>query len=105
MLVTERGTNMKSLMVALAIVAAGLPTFAPRSADAQGATGGIDGIETVVVIYAENHSFDNLYGGFPGADGLQNVTGKNSAQVDRDGSVLEQLPPVWDGLTAKGVSP
>ncbi len=27
-------------------------------------------IDTVVVIYAENRSFDNLYGNFPGADGL-----------------------------------
>ena len=26
-------------------------------------------------------------------------------QVDRDGTVLKELPPVWDGLTAKGVTP
>lgn len=62
-------------------------------------------IETVVVIYAENRSFDNLYGSFPGANGLANVTPANSTQVDRDGSVLKELPPVWDGLTAKGVTP
>ena len=30
----------------------------------------LDKIETVVVIYAENRSFDNLYGYFPGANGL-----------------------------------
>jgi len=30
-------------------------------------------IETVVVIYAENRSFDNLYGFFPGANGLLHV--------------------------------
>src|SRR5215472_2193840 len=29
----------------------------------------IDQIENVVVIYAENRSFDNLYGFFPGANG------------------------------------
>jgi len=58
-----------------------------------------------VIIYAENRSFDNLYGHFPGANGLQNVRPANSAQVDRDGSVLKELPSAWDGLTAKGVMP
>ena len=28
-----------------------------------------------------------------------------SAQRDRDGAVLKELPPVWGGLTAKGVTP
>ena len=62
-------------------------------------------IQNVVVIYAENRSFDNLYGSFPGANGLQNVTAANFTQRDRDGSVMKELPPVWDGLTAKGVTP
>ncbi len=35
---------------------------------------GINEVKNVVVIYAENRSFDNLYGNFPGANGLQNVT-------------------------------
>ncbi|HKN08266.1 MAG TPA: alkaline phosphatase family protein, partial [Pseudomonadota bacterium] len=72
---------------------------------AQGARSGIDNIDTVVMIYAENRSFDNLYGRFPGANGLQNVTAANSTQRDRDGSVLKELPPAWGGLTAKGVVP
>ena len=29
----------------------------------------------------------------------------NSTQRDRDGSVLKELPPIWNGLTAKGVTP
>src|SRR5208282_2928066 len=36
-------------------------------------------------IYAENRSFDNLYGSFPGANGLRNA--KNATQLDRDGTV------------------
>jgi acid phosphatase len=72
---------------------------------AQDARSGINNIETVVMIYAENRSFDNLYGHFPGANGLANVTPANSMQVDRDGSVLRELPPAWDGLTAAGVTP
>ena len=41
---------------------------------------GIDQIENVVVIYAENRSFDNLYGFFPGANGLQHLSGKIAPQ-------------------------
>jgi phospholipase C len=56
-------------------------------------------IETIVVIYAENRSFDNLYGFFPGANGLANLKPADYQQVDRDGSVLKELPPVWGGMT------
>jgi acid phosphatase len=66
---------------------------------------GIEDIATIVVIYAENRSFDNLYGSFPGANGLSQVTPAGYTQLDRDGSVLKELPPVWGGLTAKGVVP
>jgi acid phosphatase len=65
----------------------------------------ISSVKNVVVIYAENRSFDNLYGRFPGANGLQNVTAANSQQLDRDGSVLPTLPTIWGGLTATGVTP
>ncbi len=75
------------------------------AAMAQAPRTGIANIDTVVIIYAENRSFDNLYGAFPGANGLQNVTPENSRQVDRDGSELKELPPAWEGLTAKGVTP
>jgi len=69
-------------------------------------------LDVVVVIYAENRSFDNLFGRFPGADGLDAVmtkSGKPNAhyvpQVDRDGTVLATLPPTWNGVTAFGVTP
>jgi phospholipase C len=65
---------------------------------------GLDLIETIVVIYAENRSFDNLYGYFPGAEGLQNVSAAAAQQRDRDGSVLKELPPSWGGLTAREAS-
>ncbi len=94
---------MKRSITTLAVVTAGLAAGSLDSR-AQEATG-IDQIQTVVVIYAENRSFDNLYGSFPGADGLQNVSEKHALQRDRDGSVLKELPPVWDGLTGKGVNP
>ena len=62
---------------------------------------GIERIDHVVVLYAENRSFDNLYGLFPGANGLANATPSQSTQVDRDGTPLPHLPPVWKGSTAE----
>ena len=70
---------------------------------AQNPPRGLDRIENIVVIYAENRAFDNLYGGFPGADGLSQA--QSATQLDRDGSPLKELPPVWGGLTAPGVTP
>ncbi|MEP7101175.1 MAG: acid phosphatase [Burkholderiales bacterium] len=66
----------------------------------------LDAIDTVVVIYAENRAFDNLYGLFPGANGVPgknpSSTGGYAPQRDFDGSVLPVLPPAWGGLTAGG---
>ena len=62
-------------------------------------------IDTIVVIYGENRSFDNLYGTFPGADGIAAAMRDPAGylQVDLDGRTrLETLPPVW-GHTADPV--
>ncbi len=55
-------------------------------------------IEHIVVIYGENRSFDNLYGGFPGANGISRATAASMTQFDRDGSALAMLPPVFGGV-------
>jgi phospholipase C len=52
-------------------------------------------IETIVILYAENRSFDHLYGLFPGANGIANATKEQMTQRDHDGSVLPYLR-VWD---------
>jgi acid phosphatase len=69
-------------------------------------------VSTIVVIYAENRAFDNLYGRFPGAVGLGEVLDDDGhprpayvPQRDRDGTVLAVLPPTWGGVTATGASP
>jgi phospholipase C len=62
-------------------------------------------IQNVVVIYAENRSFDVLYGSFPGANGLSDATAAQYKQLDRDGQPFKELPPIWTGLTATGVVP
>jgi acid phosphatase len=66
----------------------------------------LDQITNVVVIFAENRSFDNLYGAYPGANGLKTAAAKAIKQVDRDGvTVLPTLPPAWSGMTAAGQTP
>ena len=55
----------------------------------------IDRIEHIIVIYAENRSFDNLYGLYPGARGIKDALAHDVPQVDRNGAVLSALPPVW----------
>jgi phospholipase C len=60
----------------------------------------LNDIDTIVVIYAENRGFDHLYGSFPGANGIANATAAQKTQLDRDGSVMSQLPPInGSGLT------
>ena len=61
-------------------------------------------IRHIVVIYGENRSFDNLYGLFPGADGVEQAGADARTQRDRDGSVLPMLPPVWNA-TGTGFDP
>jgi acid phosphatase len=54
----------------------------------------IDRVKHVVVIYMENHSFDNLYGQFEGADGLNKAKKENIIQLDAQGQPYQFLPPV-----------
>ena len=77
--------------VIVALLAAAISAVSSASASE------LDRIETIVVIYAENRSFDNLYGLFPNAEGLSQALKdpKLYQQTDNDGAVLRQLPRVW----------
>jgi acid phosphatase len=87
--------GLKPLAVAVTVLSAGLQM------PAMAATPAHDDIQTLVVIYAENRSFDNLYGTFPGVDGLANASAAAVTQLDRDGSKLAGLPAVWGGTGYK----
>ncbi|HXQ64069.1 MAG TPA: alkaline phosphatase family protein [Steroidobacteraceae bacterium] len=62
-----------SLVLALAL--APLPPAA--------AAGPLESIRHFVVIYEENHSFDNLYGGWEGVRGLADASPERARQVDQ----------------------
>jgi phospholipase C len=53
----------------------------------------LDRIGHIIVVLLENRSFDQLYGMFPGADGIQN-TGFAGIQVSSEGGQFETLPAV-----------
>ena len=46
---------------------------------------GLRGIQRIVVIYEENHSFDNLYGRWEGVNGLRNADRAHTKQVNQAG--------------------
>nr|WP_067057401.1 alkaline phosphatase family protein [Mucilaginibacter sp. L294] len=54
----------------------------------------INKVKHVVVIFMENHSFDNLWGQFPGAEGLSQAKRENIIQLDANGQPYATLPPI-----------
>jgi acid phosphatase len=62
-----------------------------------------DNVKTIVVIYGENRSFNNLFANFPGVEKpLSAVRPDDYRQRDRDGKVLETLPQCWGGICQVG---
>src|SRR2546425_1416263 len=48
-------------------------------------------INHIVVIYQENHSFDNLYGGWEGVNGLRNASPARTVQLKQNGGSFNCL--------------
>src|ERR1700682_1140545 len=87
----------------IALLAAALASCAPQPSRTTSTD--LEKIQHIVVIYAENRSFDNLYGLFPGANGIANATQEQHTQVDIDGMILPHLPPLWKGKYAAPAFP
>jgi phospholipase C len=78
------------------VMAAG-PVLTATAAGAEqdqgdGNAGSLAGINHLVVIYDENHSFDNLYGSFPGANGISRASKTSKTQVTLAGVPYTTLP-------------
>jgi phospholipase C len=81
----------------VAILAVTLTALLPIASQAENKE--MSRLEHIVVIYLENRSFDNLFGWFPGANGIGNA--KNIApQLDEYGHVYNSLPAVMNGKQA-----
>jgi acid phosphatase len=90
---SQRG-GRRTALLGLCLLAA-LAVGACTSSPAPTTRTGLSRIQNIVVIYAENRSFDHLYGLFPGAEGITDATPAQYTQLDRDGKPLPSLPPVW----------
>src|SRR5437667_9728673 len=96
----------KSLARGVLVAVAGL-VVAFTAAGGAGAGRGDDQlgkIKHIVGIYEENHSFDNLYGGWEGVNGLDNVhatgVGDHVTQVDQNGAAYNCLKQLDVNLTS-----
>jgi len=81
-------------MIRVGAFAAVVAGVMPSAAGAQQRPANLDKISHIVVVFLENRSFDNMFGEFPGADGIANAikAGKH-LQRDRDGKTYDALPP------------
>jgi acid phosphatase len=95
---------MRSWIISLALVACNEHHGKSPDAAMPDASASLSSVKTIVVIFAENRGFDNIYGTFPGANGLP-VNGTYVPQVDRDLAALPKLPQTWNGVTAAGFTP
>ena len=73
-------------LLALALVAAmgGSPAYGSGK-------DGLSRINHIVVIYQENHSFDNLYGRWEGVNGLRHAPRSRTVQVNQAGEPYDCL--------------
>src|SRR5438874_13370438 len=63
-----------------------IATVATGGAGAARGSDQLQKIQHIVVIYEENHSFDNLYGGWEGVNGRANADAAHTTQVDEAGT-------------------
>ena len=88
--------NMKRRVVLALLLGMSTASMLPGGARAEVSDRDLARIGHILVIYAENRSFDHLYGLFPGANGLANATDAQKTQLDHDGTMLPFLT-VWRG--------
>jgi phospholipase C len=87
--------NQAKLVLGTCVAAGLLLSFVlPTHKNEKSAPRGINKVGHVVVIYMENHSFDNLYGQFEGADGLAQASAENVTQLDKNGKPYTFLPAI-----------
>jgi phospholipase C len=68
--------------------------------ESESSLGSLKKINHLVVIYQENRSFDNLYGQFEDANGLEEASESSRPQVDASGQPYTCLPQSQPGLPA-----
>jgi acid phosphatase len=70
----------------LVVIAAGPVLTAIQTGANSSGTSRLGAMNHIVVIYEENHSFDNLYGGWEGVNGRSNATAAETTQIGQSGT-------------------
>jgi acid phosphatase len=85
-----RVTHRRLVALSVAALALAAPAVGAAHGPGHGRDGhhgkGLRGIQRIVVIYEENHSFDNLYGGWEGVNGLRRADPAHTTQVNQAGT-------------------
>src|SRR5881275_1737396 len=74
------------LVVPAALASVLALTALPTAGATSSSSDSLGRINHIVVIYEENHSFDNLYGGWEAVNGRANADAAHTTQVDEAGS-------------------
>jgi phospholipase C len=79
--------------IAMAALAYSICSILPSAALSSSARtdGPLDRLSHILIIYMENHSFDNLFGEYPGVEGVTNAEAQ-TRQTDKNGKPYEHLP-------------
>ena len=86
-------SRLRWAFVSLAALAVAAVTVAGAAGGKPGDenTKKLDKIQHIVVIYEENHSFDNLYGGWEGVNGRDNADAARTNQIAQNGLLYSCL--------------
>ena len=88
-----RYVGAAAAVVAATAVAAAVGATSGSAAKTASPTESLNAINHIVVIYEENHSFDNLYGSWEGVNGLANADAAHTTQVDQAGNAVRVPAP------------
>ena len=83
----------------------GLAALVPFFQAAPSFAGKFQQIKHIVIIYQENRSFDNLYGTFPGANGVDQASAVSKTQLDLNGNPYPSLANVPNGFASDSLFP
>ena len=88
------------IAAALVLVASAAMGTANSGCQEAAAADRLDRVDHIVVIYQENHSFDNLWGRWERVRGLRSADAAHTQQVKQDGTLFKCLPQDDVNLTA-----
>src|SRR3954463_13209912 len=86
-----RSSSVRMGAVALALAALAAVVVSSAVGGKDKGRDSLQKVNHIVVIYEENHSFDNLYGGWEGVNGLSKGDTSHMTQVDQSGAAFSCL--------------